>query len=210
MPFPMVPAPTTPMRVIVCCILSHALRTALHGERHAVAAAEAQRRDAAPRVPALHRVEQRRQDPRAARADWMAERDRAAVDVDPRRVDAQLAHDGDRLHREGLVDLEQIDVGQLPADLRGDLPHRFDRRHHHHLRREAARRLADDARHRRQCRARGAVSADITTSAAAPSLTPGALPAVTVPSFLNAGFSAPSASAVVSSRIGSSRSTTSG
>ena len=33
-------------------------------------------------------------------------------------------------------------------------------------------------------------SAAITTSAEAPSLTPGALPAVTVPSFLNAGFSA--------------------
>ena len=47
----------------------------------------------------------------------------------------------------------------------------------------------------------------MTTSAEAPSFTPGALPAVTVPSFLNAGFSRPSASAVVSARIGSSRST---
>ena len=55
-----------------------------------------------------------------------------------------------------------------------------------------------------------AFSSDITTSAAAPSLTPGAFPAVTVPSFLNAGFSAPSASTVVSSRTGSSRSTTIG
>ena len=35
-----------------------------------------------------------------------------------------------------------------------------------------------------------AFSADITTTAAAPSFTPGALPAVTLPSFLNAGFSA--------------------
>ena len=39
--------------------------------------------------------------------------------------------------------------------------------------------------------------ADITTSAAAPSLTGGALPAVTVPSFLNAGLSAASDSTVV-------------
>ena len=49
-----------------------------------------------------------------------------------------------------------------------------------------------------------AFSADVTTSAAAPSLTPGALPAVTVPSSLNAGLSFANPSAVVSGRIGSS------
>jgi hypothetical protein len=48
------------------------------------------------------------------------------------------------------------------------------------------------------------------TTAAAASLTPGALPAVTEPSFLNAGFSFDSASAVVSSRMGSSVPTTIG
>ena len=53
-------------------------------------------------------------------------------------------------------------------------------------------------------------SADMMTTAAAPSFTPGALPAVTVPSFLNAGFNAPSDASVVSSRMGSSRSMTSG
>ena len=84
--------------------------------------------------------------------------------------------------------------------------HRFDRRHHHELRLEARR-----SRSRRRARSasgssRAATSAPITTSAAAPSLTPGALPAVTVPSFLNAGFSRPSDSTVVSSRIDSSRS----
>ena len=47
-------------------------------------------------------------------------------------------------------------------------------------------------------------AADITTSAAAPSLTGGALPAVTLPSFLNAGFRARSTSAVVSARTDSS------
>jgi hypothetical protein len=51
-------------------------------------------------------------------------------------------------------------------------------------------------------------SLSMTTSADAPSLTPGALPAVTVPSFLKAGFSAASVSTVVSGRIPSSRSTT--
>ena len=44
----------------------------------------------------------------------------------------------------------------------------------------------------------------VTTSAAAPSFTPGAFPAVTVPSFLNAGLSERSTSMVVSSRGDSS------
>ena len=97
---------------------------------------------------------------------------------------------GDRLHRERFVELEQIDVVERPADLLGHAPHGLDRRHQHELRREAAGRLADDARERRRGRATAARSSAITTSADAPSLTPGALPAVTVPSFLNAGFSA--------------------
>jgi len=44
----------------------------------------------------------------------------------------------------------------------------------------------------------------VTTTAAAPSFTPGALPAVTVPSFLNAGFRDRRTSIVVSSRGDSS------
>src|SRR6266850_2158246 len=48
-----------------------------------------------------------------------------------------------------------------------------------------------------RCRAR---SADITTTAAAPSFTGGALPAVTVPSFLNAALRAPSVSMLASAR----------
>src|SRR5438270_63639 len=50
----------------------------------------------------------------------------------------------------------------------------------------------------------------VTVNAAAPSLVPGALPAVTVPSFLNAGFSFARASIVVSSRGDSSYLITSG
>ena len=102
----------------------------------------------------------------------------------------ELAHDRDRLHRERLVQLEEVDVVERPADLlqrrlrtasTGVISTNF-----------GARPLvacADDARQRRRGRAPRAASAAITTSAAAPSLTPGALPAVTVPSFLNAGFS---------------------
>jgi len=51
-----------------------------------------------------------------------------------------------------------------------------------------------------------ALAADIITSAAPASFTPGAFPAVTVPSFLNAGFRARNVSTLVSSRIDSSRS----
>ena len=83
------------------------------------------------------------------------------------------------LHRERFVDLEEVDVLQIPADLLRDLADGFDRRHHHQLRRQAARRLADDARERREPERAARVLSDVTTSAAAPSLTPGALPAVT-------------------------------
>ena len=52
-----------------------------------------------------------------------------------------------------------------------------------------------------------ASASDITTTAAAPSLSPGALPAVTVPVGVKAGLSAASVTGVVSSRTASSRST---
>ena len=55
-----------------------------------------------------------------------------------------------------------------------------------------------------------AFSADIITTAAAPSLILEALPAVTVPSFLNTGVSCASRSTVESSRGPSSRDTTIG
>ena len=40
----------------------------------------------------------------------MTERDGAAMNVDLRGLDAELAKDGDHLHRERFVDLEQVDV----------------------------------------------------------------------------------------------------
>ena len=63
------------------------------------------------RAPAiLQRVEQRRQHAGAARADRMAERDRAAVHVDAVPVPAQPPAVGERLRRERLVRLDQIVV----------------------------------------------------------------------------------------------------
>ena len=130
-------------------------------------------------LPGLQRVEQRRQHARAAGADRVAERDGAAVDVHLRRIDAELAQDGHGLHRERFVQLEEIDVLQVPADLLRDLlrPPRpaSSARTSARGRWSPGRRCAPAASRSSAC----AIAADITTSAAAPSLTGGALPAVT-------------------------------
>src|SRR5215813_7487214 len=90
---------------------------ALDSEGEAVAAAHAERRDAALQMAIRQRVEERRENPAAARADRVSERDGAAVDVDLRWVEAEFANHGDRLHRERLVQFEEVDVLDLPADL---------------------------------------------------------------------------------------------
>src|SRR3546814_8322893 len=56
----------------------------------------------------------------------MAERGRAAVDVDPVVRYAQVVHREHRDAGEGLVDLEQIDVADRPAGLRQHLVDRAD------------------------------------------------------------------------------------
>jgi len=53
-------------------------------------AADAQRRHAAALAVRLERRQQGREDARAARADRMAERAGAAMDVEPRRIDAEI------------------------------------------------------------------------------------------------------------------------
>src|SRR5258706_8007034 len=85
-----------------------------HRHRDGVAAAEAKGDDAALRVAANHFVDQRREDAGAAGADGMAERNGAAVHVDARGIDAELAHHGDGLYREGLVQLVEINLVGLP------------------------------------------------------------------------------------------------
>ena len=66
---------------------------ALDGKRDGVASAEAERRDAAMQIAALQFVKQRDENARAASTDWMAERDRAAIHIDLRGIEAQLASD---------------------------------------------------------------------------------------------------------------------
>ena len=67
--------------------------------------------------------------------------------------------------------------------------HRVDRADAHDLRIDAGHRRGDDPRPRLRCRARAARSSLMTTTAAAPSFSGHALPAVTLPSGLNAGSS---------------------
>src|SRR5271166_3351407 len=77
--------------------------------RRRLAAAYAERRDAALEAAGAQRPDQRHKDARARSADRMAERAGAAVDVDLVARQRKIAH---RCHRddcEGFVDLEEID-----------------------------------------------------------------------------------------------------
>src|SRR3954451_2528097 len=103
--------------------------SAFDRERDAVAAAEAERGNPSLEIAPLQRVQQRRQHTRATRPDRVPERDSPAIDVHSCGVDAEFAEYRDHLHRECFVDLEEIDVLEIPSGLDGDFSHRFDRGH---------------------------------------------------------------------------------
>ena len=88
----------------------------LYRERDAVAAAQAERRDAAFEIPLLERVEKGREHARAASANRMAERDGATVHVHLARIETQLAQHGNGLDRERLVQFDQIDILEGPSE----------------------------------------------------------------------------------------------
>ena len=76
----------------------------------------------------------------------MAERDRAAVDVQPLRIDRQLLQAREHLRGERLVQLDEIDLIERQA---GQLQHLSDRRHRpdaEPLRLDAGGREGDEAR----------------------------------------------------------------
>ena len=84
----------------------------------------------------------------------MAERDRAAVDVQPLGIDRQLAQAREHLRGERLVQLDEIDLVERQA---GQLQHLPDRRHRadaEALRLDAGRRERDEARRAAAGRAR--------------------------------------------------------
>src|SRR5690606_8255050 len=84
-----------------------------HDEGVALSAAAAQRGRTDPAAATLQLQRQVQQDPRSGHADRVAERDRAAVDVDLVRVQAQLLGRRQTDGREGLVDLDQVQVAGL-------------------------------------------------------------------------------------------------
>ena len=78
----------------------------------------------------------------------MAERHRAAADVDPLRIEVQLLEEGEGDHREGLVDLPQVDVRRRQAGPREDAADGAHRRGGEPLRSLGGGAVGDDARER--------------------------------------------------------------
>src|SRR6476646_11569834 len=74
------------------------------------AAADAERGEALLGIALLHLVEQRHQYAGTGSADGMADRDRAAIDVDLGGIPAQILVDRAGLRGEGLVGLDQIEI----------------------------------------------------------------------------------------------------
>src|ERR1700688_1869153 len=87
----------------------------LDDRRGAHAAADAQRHQGCGLVGALELVEHGAENHRARRAERMAERDGAAIDVDLRIVDVEGLDVAQHDRRKGFVQLEQVDVGFLHA-----------------------------------------------------------------------------------------------
>ena len=75
--------------------------------------------------------QQRRQQPGAGRAERMAERDRAAADVDPVQVAPVSRCQAARPTGERLVDLDQVDLAELEAGALQRVRGRRDRRGEH-------------------------------------------------------------------------------
>src|SRR5215510_168940 len=67
-------------------------------------------RQATRAVAPFHLMNQTRHDARAAASEGMSQRDRSAIDVDFGRIHAQLLDARERLRREGLVELDEVDV----------------------------------------------------------------------------------------------------
>jgi len=68
----------------------------------------------------------------------VAERDRTAVHVHALGVESQLPDDGQGLRRERLVQLDQVEIGDLEAGAGEELSHRGDGPDPHHARIDAA------------------------------------------------------------------------
>src|SRR6185369_9193700 len=97
------------------------------GGRQTLADADAKRRDSSLRLPAAHLMQHRHHDAAPRRPERMSQRDRSAVDVELGVVEPKLALTGERLRGERLVDLDEIEIGDLPAGATEGLLDRGDR-----------------------------------------------------------------------------------
>src|SRR4030095_15821928 len=95
-------------------------------------------------VVPVQRVEQRAGDPRAGHPERVADRDRAAVDVQLLDRDAEVAVRRDDLRGGRLVDLHQGDVVDGHAGPLERLPGRLDRAQAHDLWRQRGDAGGDD------------------------------------------------------------------
>ena len=95
-------------------------------------------------------MEKRRDDACTTRPDRVAERDRPAVDVDLREVEAELATVGEDLGRERLVDLDEIERVERQLDPIEEALDALDRGEEQPLRRDLGLGVADDPGQRRE------------------------------------------------------------
>ena len=123
---------------------------AFQSHRGGFAAADAQARHAALQPVLAQRADQRHDDARAGGADRVAERAGAAVHVDLVVRQAVLLHRRHGHHREGLVDLVEIDLLRVPAGSFKQLPDRADGRGGEPRRLLRMRGVADHGRERRK------------------------------------------------------------
>ena len=138
MPEPMTPAPITAARWIA--IRSPPARSRSPGRRRCTGS-----RDAKRLALALHERCRLAGDPGAGGAERMAERHGAAVEVEGPLVDPEIAHAGQRLRSERLIELDHLDVADLEPGAGQRFPRRGDRPDAHDLGGAAGDRDAPDA-----------------------------------------------------------------
>ena len=97
----------------------------LDGQGDALAAADAQRDDAARKSVAPHRVDEFCREHRAGRANRMAVSDCAALDIHNVVGQAEFTRDHDGDGSESFIDLDPLNRANIPA---GALERLFDRR----------------------------------------------------------------------------------
>src|SRR4051812_5653518 len=83
---------------------------ALDQRRDSLPDSDAHRRKTVTRPSAAHLVHERRHDARAAAAERMTERNRAAVRIDAFLRNPELSDTGNRLRSERLINLDDVDL----------------------------------------------------------------------------------------------------